>query len=59
MRWRSAEGARYRLNRSTHLSTDGISDLVRTNILATPPINTETDKTAVGSGSWFYWVDVE
>jgi len=57
--WQSAEGARYRLKRSTNLSTDGFGYLVRTNIPATPPFNTETDTTAVGSGPWFYRVGVE
>ena len=59
MRWQSAEGVRYRLNRSTNLITDDFSYLVRTNIVATPSINTETDKTAVGCGPWFYRVEVE
>ena len=59
MRWQSAEGVRYRLNRSTNLITDDFSYLVRTNIVATPSINTETDKTAVGCGPWFYRVELE
>ena len=41
------------------LSTAGFSYFVRTNIVATPSINSETDKTAVGSGPWFYRVEVE
>ena len=36
-----------------------LSYLVRTNIIATPSINSETDKTAVGTGPWFYRVGVE
>jgi hypothetical protein len=58
-RWQSADGVRYQLKRSTNLSTDGFSYFVRTNIVATPPINSETDTTAVGSGPWFYRVGVE
>jgi hypothetical protein len=59
LHWQSAESVRYRLKRSTNLCTDGFSYLVRTNIVATPSINTETDKTAGGSGPWFYRVGVE
>ena len=59
LRWQSAEGVRYRLKRSTNLSTDAFGYLVRTNIPATPSINAETDTTAVGSGPWFYRVGVE
>ena len=58
LRWRSEEGVRYRLDRSTNLCTDVFGYLVRTNILATPSINSETD-TVVGSGPWFYRVGVE
>ena len=59
LRWQSVEGVRYRLKRSTNLYADGFSYLVRTNVSATPPLNTETDKTAVGTGPWFYRVGVE
>jgi hypothetical protein len=59
LRWVSTEGVQYQLNRSTNLNTDAFSYLVRTNIPATPPINSETDTTAVGSGPWFYRVGVE
>ena len=59
VRWQSAEGVRYRLERSTNLITDTFGYLVRTNIVATPSINSETDTTAVGSGPWFYRVGVE
>ena len=59
VRWRSAADVQYRLNRSTNLSTDGFGYLVRTNIPATPPMNSETDTTAVGTGPWFYRVGVE
>ena len=58
LRWRSEEGVRYRLDRSTNLCADAFGYLVRTNILATPSINSETD-TVVGSGPWFYRVGVE
>jgi hypothetical protein len=59
LRWRSAEGVRYRLSRSSNLNVDAFGYLVRTNIVATPPINSETDTTAVGSGPQFYRVEVE
>ena len=59
LRWRSEEGVRYRLKRSTNLNTDAFGYLVRTNIIATPSINSETDTTAVGSGPWYYRVGVE
>ena len=59
LRWRSEEGLRYRLDRSTNLFTDEFGYPVRTNIPTTPPINSETDTTAVGSGPWFYRVGVE
>ena len=59
LRWRSEEGVRYRLDRSTNLSTDAFGYPVRTHIVATPSINSETDTTAVGSGPWFYRVGVE
>ena len=32
---------------------------VRTNIPALPPMNTETDKTAVGQGPYFYRIGLE
>ena len=59
LRWQSAEGVRYWLKRSTNLCADAFSYPVRTNIIATPSINTETDTTAVGSGPWFYRMGVE
>ena len=59
VRWQSAEGVRYRLKRSTNLCSDAFSYSVRTNIPAVPPLNTETDTTAAGSGPWFYRVGVE
>ena len=59
VRWQSAEGVRYQLKRSTNLITDAFGYLVRTNILATPSVNSETDTTAVGSGPWFYRVGAE
>ena len=58
VRWQSEEGVRYQLKRSTNLITDAFGYLVRTNILATPSTNSETD-TVVGSGPWFYRVGVE
>ena len=59
LRWRSEESVRYRLKRWTNLSTDAFGYVVRTNISATPPLNSETDTTATGFGPWFYRVGVE
>lgn len=59
LRWRSEDGVRYRLDRSTNLCADAFNYLVRSNILATPSMNSETDKTATGTGPWFYRIGVE
>ena len=40
------------------MAADAFGYFVRTDILATPSINSETD-TVVGSGTWFYRVGVE
>ena len=60
VRWTSSTGVFYRLSRGTNLlnpSPFGYS--VRTNIPATPPVNTETDRTAVGRGPYYYRIRVE
>jgi hypothetical protein len=41
------------------LNTDAFGYLMRTNIAATPSINSETDTTAGESGPWYYRVGVE
>jgi hypothetical protein len=56
--WSSVDGRYYTLLRSTNLMT-GFDYTVNTNIPATPPMNTETDTTAVGSDYWYYQVEVE
>jgi len=55
--WQSATGKRYRFYRSTNLLLEPQPFL--TNILATPPMNTVTDRTATGRGPWFYRVILE
>lgn len=56
--WQSADARRYRLERSTNLTTSSWLP-VSTNIFGVAPMNTETDSTAVGSGPWFYRVELE
>jgi hypothetical protein len=57
VRWFSATGKYYRLNRSTNLLS-GFADF-KTNIPAIPVMNTETDTTATGQGPYFYRVIVD
>lgn len=60
LRWQSVSNRHYRLLRGTNLLGAGVFDIiVRTNIAATPPMNTETDKTVVGKGPWFYRLRLE
>ncbi|MDH7503230.1 MAG: hypothetical protein QHJ82_11050, partial [Verrucomicrobiota bacterium] len=60
VRWQSESNKLYRLERATNLTTAPAFNVnVRSNILATPPINTETDTTAVGSGPYFYRIRLE
>ena len=59
IRWTSETGVVYRLKRSTNLVTDLFTTLVTTNIPATPPINVATDKTDVGTATWYYRINVE
>jgi len=56
--WPSVAGKVYRLERSTNLVT-GFNSVVRSNILATPPLNTETDSAPVFGNSRFYRLTVE
>lgn len=58
--WQGVEGKFCSLARGTKL-TDAVpfGDLVRSNIPGICPTNTETDKTAVGSGPWFYRINLE
>lgn len=57
--WSSVNGKRYRLMRSTNLLNDAFGYPVRTNIVGTAPVNTETDTTAVGVGPWHYKIELE
>ncbi len=60
VQWPSVAGCCYRLERSANLlSRPAFDVIVRTNIPATPPLNTETDATATGPGPYFYRVGVE
>ena len=60
VRWLSASNRLYRLERSTNLvSAPAFDSCVRSNIPAVPPVNTETDRAAVGEGPWFYQIRVE
>lgn len=57
IRWSSETNKYYRLNRSTNLLMP--FDIFKTNIFASPPINTETDATAIGKGPYFYRVRID
>ena len=60
VRWQSAAGRFYRLERGTNLlAAPPFPVSIRTNIPAVPPVNTETDSTAVGSGPCFYRIGLE
>ena len=56
VQWYSVTNKYYRIERSTNLPA--FSQL-RTNILATPPLNSHTDTTASGSGPWLYRIHQE
>lgn len=58
IRWYSASSKVYRLERATNLLS-GFDYLVRTNIPAAYPINTETDKSASGRGLLFYRIELQ
>ena len=58
VRWNSVSGKCYRLLRATNLVA-GFDFVVRTNVSADPPMNCETDSTAIGSGPWFYRVELD
>ncbi|NCC53296.1 MAG: hypothetical protein EOM20_19070 [Spartobacteria bacterium] len=55
--WSSVTGRSYNLRRSTNLA-DSITLTIRTNLPATPPMNTVTDCTAVAETPYFYWVEL-
>ena len=58
VQWRSVSNRVYHLSRSTDLNGEfhRISSL---DIPATPPLNVYTDTTAIGTGPYFYMVEVE
>lgn len=58
IQWQSVNGQYYRLERATNL-VRGFDATLKTNIPGAPPMNTETDTTAVGQGSLFYRVELE
>ena len=57
VRWSSASGKAYRLERATNLIA-GFNTVVRSNIAGTPPINSETD-TFLPSKPRYYRIQVE
>jgi YD repeat-containing protein len=59
IRWRSATGRYYRIRSSTNLITDPFTNLLKINIKATAPLNTETDTTAVATWRRFYRIELE
>ena len=58
LRWPSVAGKTYRLERATNLSA-GFNAIVRSNITATPPTNTETDAAALSAKARYYRIRVE
>ena len=58
VRWQSVSNRYYRLDRTTNLPA-GFGTTVRTNIAATPPVNTENDGTATNATPYFYRVNLE
>ena len=59
IQWSSVTGKWYHLDRSTNLLAIPPFDYnVRSNIQATPPLNTETDTTATSQGPFFYRIGV-
>ena len=58
IRWPSVAGKTYRLERATNLLT-GFDAVVRSNIIATPPTNSEPDATTLSSKARYYRIRVE
>jgi subtilisin family serine protease len=56
--WPGVSGRYYRLLRATNLLT-GFNSLVRTNLAATPPVNTVTDSAPASAGPRFYRLELE
>ncbi|MEI7436388.1 MAG: leucine-rich repeat protein [bacterium] len=58
--WQGVEGKFYSLARGSNLTdVTPFGHLVSTNMPGLFPMNTETDKTAVGTGPWFYRINLE
>jgi T5SS/PEP-CTERM-associated repeat protein len=58
IQWPGAADKRYRLERGTNLVV-GFGQALKTNIPGVPPMNAETDTTAVGAGPWLYRILIE
>jgi subtilisin family serine protease len=58
VRWPSVAGKAYRLERATNLVA-GFNAVVRSNIVATPPINSESDTAVLAAKARYYRVRVE
>jgi len=56
--WHSVDGKRYAVARGTNAVRGDWTPIV-TNVLGIEPANSATDTTAVGSGPWFYRVNLE
>ncbi|MBL9167628.1 MAG: hypothetical protein JNN07_07795 [Verrucomicrobiales bacterium] len=65
--WESVDGRSYRLWRGTNLASVATASLpsalgltlVRSNLVATPPVNTVIDPGASGTGHYFYRLEIE
>jgi subtilisin family serine protease len=58
LEWPGVAGRYYRLLRATNL-LNGFDSLVRTNLAATPPLNTVTDAAPAGAAPRFYRLELE
>jgi subtilisin family serine protease len=58
LEWSGVAGRNYRLLRATNL-LNGIYSLVRTNLAATPPLNTVTDAAPANTGPRYYRLELE
>jgi len=58
LEWQSVAGRYYRLLCATNL-LNGFDSLVRTNLAATPPLNTATDPAPVSAGPRYYRLELE
>jgi len=58
LQWLGVAGRYYRLLRATNLLT-GFDSVIRTNLAATPPLNTVTDSAPAGSRPQFYRLELE